>query len=151
MAMRTAESRSKDHPLGSKAPAARNAAPQRGAAAGRRGFSLVELIVAIVFLAIGLLGVAAVFPLGTRSVNQAKLTSAAVALAAAKMEELESAPRGSPALAAGTYTDTRGVFTREWVIQDDVPIQGMKRVRVRTTWQGPRGARQVELETYIFN
>lgn len=117
---------------------------------GRGGFSLVELIFAILFLGIGLLGIATVFPLGTRFVNAAKVTSSGVAFAREKMEELQSSSSTSPLLIAGSYSDSEGAFTRQWTVTDNTPMAGMKRLEVVASWETPQGTRQVELETYIF-
>jgi type II secretory pathway pseudopilin PulG len=116
----------------------------------RGGFSLIELIFAICFLGIGLLGVATVFPMGTRFVNAAKVTSSGVAFAREKIEELQSAPANSTLLVEGQYSDSEGVFTRDWTVTDDTPMAGMKRLLVITAWETPQGTRRVALETYIF-
>ncbi len=115
-----------------------------------KGFSLIELIFAMVLLSVGLLGIAAVFPLGTRFVSAGKVTSTAVALAGEKMEELESLPLDSPSLQAGSYSDQIDPYTRSWTIADDTPMLGVKHLQVTTSWQSPRGTRQVTLETYVF-
>jgi prepilin-type N-terminal cleavage/methylation domain-containing protein len=117
---------------------------------GERGFSLVELLFAMVLLSIGLLGVASIFPLGTRFVSAGKITSTAVALASEKMEELQSMPANSLSLNEGSYSEDVSPYTRSWVITDDSPIVGMKQIRVTTSWDSPQGTRQVTLDTYVF-
>ncbi len=117
---------------------------------GRAGFSLIELIFAMVFLAIGLLGVATVFPLGTRFVNSAKINTTAVALSKEKLEELQASPSGSASLVQGSYSDSTGVYTRNWTVVDGTPMAGMKGLTVSTSWETSKGTRDVVLETYIF-
>jgi type IV pilus assembly protein PilV len=117
---------------------------------GERGFSLVELLFAMILLSIGLLGVASVFPLGTRFVSAGKITSTAVALAGEKMEELQSMPANSLSLNEGTYSDDVAPYTRSWTITDDTPMTGMKHIQVSTSWESPQGTRQVTLDTYVF-
>lgn len=117
---------------------------------GSSGFSLLELVFAMVLLSIGLLGVASIFPLGTRFVNSGKITSTAVAFASEKMEELQSLPGDSAELQAGTYSDEITPYKRNWSIVDDMPIAGMKHLQVTTSWDTSRGTRQVTLETYVF-
>jgi prepilin-type N-terminal cleavage/methylation domain-containing protein len=114
------------------------------------GFSLLELVFAMVLLSIGLLGIAAVFPLGTRFVNQGKITSTAVALSSEKMEELQSLPSTSLSLQAGTYSDEISPYRRSWTITDDQPMAGMKHFVVTTSWDTDKGTREVTLETYAF-
>ena len=117
---------------------------------GSKGFSLLELLFALVFLGIGLLGVAAVFPLGTRFVNASKITSTAVALAREKMEELQSLPTLSPALQQGSYSDEQGPYQRSWTITDGTPMANVKKLQVTTTWDSPQGTRHVTLDCYHF-
>jgi Tfp pilus assembly protein PilV len=104
----------------------------------------------MVLLSIGLLGVASIFPLGTRFVNSGKITSTAVALANEKMEELQALPGDSLDLQAGTYSDEITPYKRNWSIVDDMPIAGMKHIQVTASWKASRGTRQVTLETYVF-
>jgi len=117
---------------------------------GSKGFSLIELLFALVFLAIGLLGVATVFPLGTRFVNSSKIMSTAVALSREKIEELQTLPLSSPYLTEGTYSDEQGPYQRSWTVTDGTPLAGMKRIQVTTTWESPQGTRDVTLDTYVF-
>ena len=117
---------------------------------GAAGFSLLELVFAMVLLSIGLLGIAAIFPLGTRFVNSGKITSTAVALSSEKMEELQSLPTNSISLEAGTYSDEITPYQRSWTITDDQPMAGMKLFQVTTSWNTEKGTREVTLETYAF-
>ena len=117
---------------------------------GSRGFSLIELLFALVFLGIGLLGVAAVFPLGTRFVNSSKITSMAVALSREKIEELQTMSFTSPYLTEGTYSDEQGPYQRSWTVTDNTPLATMKKIEVMTSWDSPQGRRQVILDTYVF-
>lgn len=117
---------------------------------GSRGFSLIELLFALVFLAIGLLGVAAVFPLGTRFVNSSKIMSTAVAFSREKIEELQTLPLSSPYMTEGTYSDEQGPYQRSWTVTDNAPLAGMKKIQVTTSWESPQGTRNVTLDTYVF-
>lgn len=117
---------------------------------GTKGFSLIELLFALVFLGIGLLGVAAVFPLGTRFVNSSKITSTAVALSREKIEELQTMPYTSPSLAEGSYSDEQGPYQRSWTVTDSMPLATMKKIQVTTSWDSPQGRRHVILDTYVF-
>ena len=119
-------------------------------APGSKGFSLIELIFALVFLGIGLLGVAAVFPLGTRFVNSSKITSTAVAFSREKIEELQTLSLSNPYLTEGSYSDEQGPYNRAWTVTDDTPMAGMKKIQVITSWESPQGTRQVALDTYVF-
>ena len=54
---------------------------------GRQGFSLVEIMIAIVIFAIGVIAVMYLFPMGVRDIGKAKELTAATYLGQAKMEE----------------------------------------------------------------
>lgn len=77
-------------------------------AAGRSGFTLVEVIVAIVVLGVGVLGVAATASLAARVLRQAEADEGAATAAAALLDSLLS--RGVPA--AGERVD--GPYRLRW-------------------------------------
>ncbi len=58
----------------------------------RKGFTLIELIVAIFILALGITAVFAIFPLGIQIVRFSKMTTTATHLGGAKIEEIISKP-----------------------------------------------------------
>ena len=116
----------------------------------RRGFTLVELLVALALFA---LGVAALLPMAVanlRAVDVAGVRTQAVALAQEKAEELRTVPfddlslrvPGSDAPAAG--------FTREWEFAAVPALPGdagdLRRIVVRVSWDLPgRGSGEVTL------
>lgn len=73
----------------------------------RRGFSLVELMVAMVLLAIGVLGLAGVSAYAVRQTNTAQARNAATLIAESRMEELRS--RTCANVTAGTRTLPNGI------------------------------------------
>ncbi len=113
------------------------------------GFSLVELLVALVFLGIGIMAVAALFPLATKNVNEGKLLTTALGSAQAKLEELQEADFSSALLATGTYSDSSGHYVRSWTVRDSLPTARSKRVMVWVSWPSARGRDSVSLATYI--
>jgi len=70
-----------------------------------RGFTLVEVLIAIFLITVGIVGVLSVFPLGSQTVKSAQMASQAVNLAGAKMEELISKSYSDPALSPATTTE----------------------------------------------
>lgn len=87
----------------------------RGVAGARRraGFTLVELIVAIMVFAIGMLGLAATAASVTRLMGGAKRQTIAANVAQSRLERLRSSPCAT--LAGGVDT-TRGVVNK-WTVQ----------------------------------
>lgn len=119
------------------------------ASEGERGFSLVEILFALVLLGIGIMAVAALFPLATKNVNEGKLLTTALGSAQGKLEELQEANYSSALLAPGTYADSSGHYVRNWTVQDSLPTPESKRVSVWVSWPSARGRDSVSLATYI--
>jgi prepilin-type N-terminal cleavage/methylation domain-containing protein len=115
----------------------------------RAGFSLIELLMAIVFIGIGVVAVAGLFPLATKNVNDGKLLSTALGRAQEKLEDLEVAGFSSAVMTPGNYTDTLGTYVRTWAVQDSVPNDGTKMVTVSVGWPTNRGGEHVTLVTYV--
>jgi Tfp pilus assembly protein PilV len=112
-----------------------------------KGFSLIEVIFALTFLAVGILAVAAMIPAGTRGVTQSRVITSGLMAAQVKMEEL----RGTnfTILFPGTYSDTTSVFTRTWVVTDSVPMAGCKRIQVTSRWTDNHGNQTTALTSYV--
>ena len=120
---------------------------------GQEGFSAVELVVAITFLGILMLGFASVFPLGMRTVEKAERMTLASSLAQDAVERFKTLPRADVDLTAGAHADAGnpllGVYTRAWTITDDVPLAGMKRVDVSVSFSDNGIPRNIQMSTYL--
>lgn len=119
-------------------------APREG---GGAGFSLIEVIFALTFLAVGILAVAAMIPAGTRGVTQSRVITSGVMAAQVKMEQLRGTAFMS--LTPGTFSDTTSVFTRTWTVTDSVPMAGCKRIQVTSSWIDNHGAESTLLTSYV--
>jgi prepilin-type N-terminal cleavage/methylation domain-containing protein len=112
------------------------------------GFSLIELMIAITVLGVGLLSLAGLFPLAMNKVSVGDLESRATFHAQAKVEELKRI--AWPLLTATAASDTvETVFARNWTVQEDAPVVGMKQVQVTVTWTDKRGPRNVTLSSFL--
>lgn len=119
---------------------------------GSEGFSLVEVLVAIMIFSIGLLGMAAMQTNAMGTNKSANKISNATEKSVAVIEELLSLPYTHASLANGVQTpdkendwidnDDNGVvdeagetgdFTVEWTVVDDEMITDTKRVTVTVT------------------
>ena len=120
---------------------------RRSRRAGDRGFSLIEVLFALTFLAVGILAVASMIPAGTKGVTQSRVITSGLMAAQVKMEEL----RGTTftALTPGTFSDTTSVFTRTWVVTDSIPMGGCKRIQVTSQWIDNRGPQTTSLTSYV--
>ena len=56
------------------------------------GFSLLEVLFALTFLAVGIMAVASMIPAGTRGVSQSRVLTGGLMAATVKMEELRALP-----------------------------------------------------------
>jgi len=81
---------------------------------GERGFTIVEILVAIMILTVGVLGLVTTAGLVTRMIGQGQRFTVASALANERIELLRAA--GCPA--TGTGSETRGAYTIAWTVGD---------------------------------
>ena len=99
------------------------------------GFSVLEVLVAIIIGAIGLISLAQVFPMAGRSLNQSKRATEAMLVGQEKLEQLRAMDLSSAQLTAGAHEDTTtvsgGQYRRMWNVEDNKPLTAMKRVRMR--------------------
>ncbi len=123
--------------------------PRRHLRKRSRGFSLVEVMIAITFLGIGLLGIAQLVPMGLGTITQARVRTNAIQAAQQRMDDIRSADFSSADLTAGTYTETIGNYTLSWTITDDSPVPGSKRIAMTAAWQHLTGTKTARLVTYV--
>lgn len=97
--------------------------------ASRSGFSLIELVVALVILAVGVLGLAAVTAFTVQNVTAAELDTERGQALQTVVEELRSMPFDS--LKSGA--DTVGAFAVSWTVVDN---NGYATVNITTTGPG---------------
>lgn len=114
--------------------------PRRGVRAGssrprtRRGFTLVELMVAMSILAVGVLGLAATAATVAKLVGGAKQQTLAAAAAQSRLERLRAVP--CAARAGGTDT-SRGVIVA-WTVDT---VRRAVKVGVAVSFETTRGRR----------
>ncbi len=111
---------------------------------GEPGFSLIEIMVAVVVFSIGVLGLAALFPLAIKNVNQGAMLTRATQHAQSKMEDLMDAGIGELDSGADTLS---GRFFRTWQVASDSLTSGLATVRVSVAWMGSGSERRVNLSS----
>ena len=121
--------------------------------ASQAGFSAVEMIVAVVFFGILMLGFVGVFPMGLRTVQRGERMTVATNLAQDEMERLKTLLPSDPDLVAGVHADAanpiQGAYTRTWTITDDDPLPDMKRVDMLVTFSEHGINRNITMSTYL--
>jgi prepilin-type N-terminal cleavage/methylation domain-containing protein len=119
------------------------------------GFTLSEVLIAMVVLSVGLLGLSAMMIVATNSLAFSKRLTTATTLAQDKLEEIKYAPYTSVIPANHPVEDYKTIpgyaqFKREVAISAG-PVPDTKTVIVTTSWQGNPQTRSydVTLRTII--
>lgn len=111
-----------------------------------RGFTLLELLVAIAILAVALVGVMQTVTQGINSSIISRDRARAVELAEMKLTEL----RLDPTLEPGTQEDEFDDLQPGWRWTSDVSeteLEGLLRIQVTVSWEQGGHSRAVEIET----
>ncbi len=116
-----------------------------------KGLSVVELLVAVTILGITIMGIALLFPAGSRSITNTRLLTRALNLAQAKTEEFYRMPSDAGDLTAGVHgpETVDGSFQRSWIIEEDYLREGTKKVTVAVKWVTTANIDSVGMVTYI--
>ena len=109
------------------------------------GFTLIEVLIAVVILSIGLSGMGAFIGFMMNHNQQANNVMSATTLAQDKMEELKNTSYSSLA----SSSDTDSIFTRRWNVTSDSPATNMKTIAVTVSWNWKSKTRDVVLRTIV--
>ncbi len=123
------------------------------------GFTLIEVLVAVFVLAVGIVAVLQAFPLGTYIQKSSQMTTVAIQLSQAKLEELISKSYDDPLLSVSTTTESYGTVsdfslykrtTRINYYDPNNPFQipvadlGIKKIEITVFWKSPLGVAEKE-------
>ena len=126
-----------------------------------KGFTMIELLVAVFVLVIGIMGVLNVFPLGIQVAKSSQIAAVGTQLAQAKTEEMISKSYDDIAgESKQQLASPFGVYFRETEVTcfdpnasflPNCPDTGIKQVKVIVSWELPFGigTKKVETSTYI--
>ncbi len=111
-----------------------------------KGFTLIEIMVAITLLSIGLLGMAGLTVGITRGNRLSSEVTTATALAQAKMEDIKRVGYSGATSSAEDYNAISGyaLYKRDTVIDVDTPELGMKTVTITVSWNSDNSSIAVE-------
>ena len=107
----------------------------------QRGFTLVEVLIAMFIFAFGMLAVAGMQIAGLQGNATASVHTGAVAWGKDRVEKLIVRPydhadlTGGPPPGVTHPTVTEGRYNISWTITDDAPINNLKTVVITVTWQ----------------
>jgi prepilin-type N-terminal cleavage/methylation domain-containing protein len=129
----------------------------------RRGFSLLEVLIAVSLLGIGIMALATLQSRGIRGNDLGNRTTQAVALAQDQVEQLInsgsggnfplSIPNPNPFPDPNNPIDETGsgggIFTREWEIEDPGPVPNSQNIIVTVGWTDIVGQHNVTVNGVI--
>ena len=107
-----------------------------------KGFSLIEVMIAMVIFAIGIMAVMQMHLWTVKNNSNSNFISIATMAATDKIEEL----RGQD-LVAGAYNEKKGLVAIHYVITEDAVNPRLDRVLDKATLRG----KTVQLESYLRN
>jgi len=124
--------------------------------AGQQGFTLLEVLVAVMVMAVSLGAILYQFALASRAGSASYDSTLAAMHARAKLEELKTLPQLGEATAGGSFDDgfeweTRVSLYGYGDVEDQSIFENMRyetyHLSALVTWRQGNRARQVELET----
>lgn len=111
----------------------------------RAGFSIVEVLIALVIVAVGLLGIAGASALSVRAANAALREHSATGVALARLAALSAV--GCPAAGSGSSGSAPGPVER-WTVS--APAPGVRMLYARVEWFDGAARRAVGLQSAVF-
>lgn len=109
-----------------------------------RGFTFLEVILALTLFSFGLLAVTGMFGISTQALQSGGDRTKAVFLAQEKLEQLKSLPDHSliflpseehPGALLHTAQENHGPIHLTWSVQKDRPLAGLSVLTVEATWR----------------
>lgn len=112
-----------------------------------RGFTLIEIVVAIVMLAFGVLASASLTAALMRSNRGVTNRTRAIETLRLKVEDLQSQRYSE--IVTGNDTATIGgiTYSRAWTVTPNVPIANLKTVTLTVTWGDRQGNHTISNQT----
>lgn len=116
----------------------------------RAGFTLIEMVVATVLLALGVVGTLACISSATRSTSISSEYTTAALLAQQKISELEAAPdqiQGGEQ--TGDFGEEHPTYTWRQQVETGM-VASLMRVTLVIEWRSGSRARQAQFATYLL-
>ena len=115
-----------------------------------KGFSLIELLVALTILAVGLLAMAGLQTTAIKGNAHGNTISQATSWAEDRIEDIRNSDYVDINYVSFPKIQTQSIYTRETEIIIDDPMSDLKRITVTVSWVA-NGPHQVVLRTIVAN
>jgi prepilin-type N-terminal cleavage/methylation domain-containing protein len=112
---------------------------------GSRGFTLIEVLMAMAIFSIGILAVGAMQINATNTNTGARIHTEESTWVVDQIERLTALDYNNTDLTAGVHEVVHGPYNVQWVVTDDSPVAGAKRIVVTATGSHQR-ARPITIE-----
>jgi prepilin-type N-terminal cleavage/methylation domain-containing protein len=114
-----------------------------------RGFTLLEVMVAISILTFGFLAVASMQATSIRGNSFAGGVTEATTWAGYQVERLMALSYTDDDLSAGTHTDQEENYTITWNVDENVVFNNTKTIEVKVTWMDQGVQKNVSMQRVI--
>ena len=113
------------------------------------GFSLIEVLVAMVIFAIVSLAISSLMVNSMAQISKNALASEAISLAQRQMEDLRNISFADIQNNSYSASSSKGntTFTVSWVVADNTPAAGAKKINLSVNWLHKGAPQKYELET----
>ena len=116
-----------------------------------KGFTLIEVMIAILILGIGMMAMALLQVTAIRGGSFANQVTQASIYGQDKIEEIKNMDYASVNTGSDAVTSSNGVtFSRSWTVAADSPYPDSKTITLTVSWTGPQGQNHnVQFSTII--
>ena len=105
--------------------------------ARQQGFTLIEVMMAMVILGIGIMSIVALQTRDTMYNNSSRRQTQAYACAMDRVERLRALPYTDGDLTISSHSETQSPYTVQWVVSDNTTkVADTKKVAVTVLWNG---------------